>query len=154
MFNFEEIYEDTHIYIKKYKFLDKFMKWIISILDFHSKIHHDSHINKHLKNQILEGLNNFIVQGTFPILLGKLYHSIDYRIFLFWGLLYSTIHIINYSFIEPTVHKDHHKKPNSNYGFDIFDIFVGSKYNWNDIEMHNHYSFNVIFLCMILYSCV
>ncbi len=75
----------------------------------------------------------------------------DPRMFYFWGLLYASCHIINYTYIEPTVHRDHHIDTKTNYGIDIYDILMGTKYDWKDIEDHNHYSINVIVMTVLFY---
>jgi len=66
--------------------------------------------------------------------------------------MYASGHIINYSFIEPSTHRDHHMNEKTNYGLDLYDIIFGSKFNWNDIENYNHVAINtIIFTSLIIY---
>ena len=102
----------------------------------------------------MEGINNIYMQGLTMIIYGTVYNLLDWRIFLFWGLFYASIHMINYSIIMPSVHRDHHKNKYTNHGIDIMDIIMGSKYDWNDLEDHNHYSINMIILTFLFYNFV
>ena len=47
------------------------------------------------------------------------------------------------------MNKDHHKQKNTNYGIDLMDIIIGTKYDWNDLEDYNHYSINAIILTLL-----
>lgn len=126
--------------------------------DFHDKIHHDTSINRTWKNLCIEFGMNIYVEGLYLILLNKLlglriaFHSYTCRfnnaIFLAWGLLYATTHIINYNIITPTCHIQHHLKNNTNYGVDYVDIILGTKYD-ETIENMNHASINI--LCIMIF---
>ena len=83
-----------------------------------------------------------------------LYNMMDWRMFMLWGLFYASFHIINYTFVEPTVHSDHHLNIYSNYGIDIFDILIGTKHNWSDIEDYNHYSINMVLITVLFYFII
>ena len=152
--NLTEMYNNSGIYFKRIPILDSILKRLVWFVDFHRTTHHNSEVNKEIHNQIFEAFNNFVMQGVASVIISKFYSSIDYRLFVFWGLFYASVHIINYSFVEPTVHKDHHTLVTSNYGVDIFDILMGTKYDWNDIENYNHYSINMILLSCIYYCCI
>jgi len=78
----------------------------------------------------------------------------DWRMFMLWGLFYASFHIINYTFVEPTVHSDHHLNIYSNYGIDIFDILMGTKHDWSDIEDYNHYSINMVLISVLFYFII
>jgi len=148
-FNYTEIYDRNSILFKIITPLDFCLRKLFSIFDFHDTIHHDTEINKEYKNMLFEGINNFLIQGFIVVVVGTIYNYLDWRIFVFWGLMYASVHIINYSLIMPLAHKDHHKRKNTNYGIDLMDIIMGTKYDWNDLEDYNHYSINAIILTLL-----
>jgi hypothetical protein len=126
---------------------------VAKICDFHDKIHHDTSINKHVINIIYEFLNNILMQGIGFILIIKLLNMIDTRVIILWAMFYATVHNINYLFIKPTVHRDHHLNKHTNYGIDFYDILLNSKNNWNDIEIYNHAAINLLIItyCIIYF---
>jgi hypothetical protein len=148
----EEEYVKNDNYITRNKYLNKIAIFSCKLLDFHDIIHHDSSINKTTKNIIYEFLLNFLTQGGFGIIIYYITKKLNGYIFLMWGLLYCTIHIINYNIVPSDVHMKHHLDKNTNYGVDIWDILFRTKYNDdpNEIELINHYSFNVIIITVII----
>jgi hypothetical protein len=121
------------------------------VLDFHSTTHHDSAINKQPSNILYEFLNNMLAQGGFFILVVKFVnYFIDFRVILMWMLVYATNHNINYLFLKPSTHRDHHLDGNTNYGIDFADILFDTKYNLDDIEIHNHISINIILVTLLI----
>ena len=121
------------------------------VLDFHSTTHHDSTINKQPTNILYEFLNNLLAQGGFFIIVVKFFnYFIDFRVILMWALAYATNHNINYLFLKPSTHRDHHLDGNTNYGIDIADIIFDTKYDLDDIEMHNHISINIILVTLFI----
>jgi hypothetical protein len=147
--NFVNWFNNSNNILKEYTLTNTIFNYIAKILDFHNNIHHDTDINKKPINIINEFLNNFITQGFFPFLLILILKSIDLRVCFVWGLSYATVHNINYLYLMPKTHIDHHKDSNKNLGIDIWDIIFGTKYDWNDIEDVNHYAINFI-LCSII----
>ena len=140
--------------ITKNKTLNSILSFIVEILDFHDKVHHDSSINKYSHNIINEFIGNFITQAGIFLIFKYLMSKLNYSIIILWGLMYSTIHIINYDIIKNPIHIKHHLDKNTNYGIDIWDIIFNTKYknNNNDIENINHYSINTILLtCIIIF---
>jgi hypothetical protein len=152
--HYTKLYDDYPLIYKNIPSLDSCIRNFTWFLDFHHNTHHNSDINKETNNQLLEGINNFFMQGAIGVMAGSLYNMMDWRMFLFWGIFYASFHIINYTYIEPSVHRDHHIDIYSNYGIDIFDIIMGTKHNWNDIEDYNHYSINMIILTAIIYHII
>ena len=130
------------------KYINGIATFMCKIMDFHSVTHHDTSINKRFKNVLFEFLNNFLVQSVFIVWF--IQNILEFKIVLLWGLLYATLHNINYLFIKPTIHRDHHMKPTTNYGIDITDILFNTKYDWNDIENYNHYSINVVIFTFLM----
>jgi len=132
-------------------YIDYILTKICEFLDFHRVIHHDTSINKKPVNICYEFINNFLTQGGLLVIIVWLYNRfIDNRIILLWALAYATIHNINYLFIKPSVHRDHHIDEHTNYGIDIADILFDTKYNLDDIETHNHVSINLIIITLII----
>ena len=147
--HFTTIYDKIPIITKHIPFLDKIIRKILRIYDFHHDTHHDSTINRKPENLCYEALNNILIQGILFIIVGEIYNYMNKKVFVFWGLLYASFHIINYSIVDASIHTDHHTNIHTNYGIDIYDILMGTKYNWEDIEDYNHYSINVIVLTFL-----
>ena len=149
--HFTSLYNRIPVITKHIPFLDKITRNVLRIYDFHHDTHHDSSINRKTENLCYEALNNIFIQGLLFIIVGETYNYMNKKIFIFWGLLYASFHIINYSIIDSGTHNDHHVNIHTNYGIDIYDILMGTKYNWDDIEEYNHYSINVILLTAVFY---
>jgi hypothetical protein len=145
--------------------------FICDIFDFHSKIHHNPRLNKLWYNRVVEFLENFIMMSLPLTYLAHTYNIglnissntfyLNKTISILWGLIYTTIHNINYVFVNPQTHKEHHMKdlnnayndPDeqvTNYGPDTIDIICDTKYKTNIIEDFNHGTINVIILTTIL----
>jgi hypothetical protein len=145
--NFEKFYNNCDNILTRNKYTNKIIENFFYFLDFHDKTHHDTSINKQMYNIFFEFINNVVTQGVGIILFIKL---IDIRVILLWAFMYSTIHNINYLFISPTTHRDHHLNSHTNYGIDYVDILLNTKYDWNDIETHNHGAFNLLIITYII----
>jgi hypothetical protein len=131
--------------------IDNYILKFCSFLDFHSITHHDTTINKKPVNILYEFFNNVITQGGAVIIFVKLVdYFIDYRVILLWAFMYATTHNINYVYLKPSTHRDHHIDDSTNYGIDIADIIFDTKYNLDDIETHNHVSINLIIITLII----
>lgn len=142
--NFTNWFNNSNNVLKDITITNKIFNFIAKILDFHDDIHHDTDINKKPINIVNEFLTNFITQGVFPFFLIRIIKIIDIRVCFVWGLAYATVHNINYLYLMPKTHNDHHKDKNANLGMDIWDIIFGTKYNWDDIEDVNHYAINFV----------
>ena len=134
---------------------NKYINWLaikaIDFGEFHAKTHHDTDVNKSVKNISLEIINNIVTQGGGLIILKILLGLLDNRVILLWALFYATVHNINYNILHPRTHQEHHINDKTNYGIDIWDIIVGSKYNWDNIETHNHAAINLIVITAGIY---
>lgn len=153
LYNYEELSEKL-INHKTFLTRNKYTKYIIRkiaiFLNFHQDTHHNSDINKELKYQVYEFINNFVMQGLYSFILIFILRRINYSISLIWGLFYATFHIINYNIIKPIVHEEHHKDENVNYGIDIWDILFNTKNN-GEIENFNHSIINLIIILIVFY---
>ena len=131
--------------------IDGYLLQFCRFLDFHSTTHHDTTINKQPENILYEFFNNIITQGGAIIIFVKLVnYFIDFRVIILWALMYATTHNINYVFLKPSTHRDHHIDDNTNFGIDIADIIFDTKYNLDDIETHNHVSINLIVITLLI----
>ena len=177
-YNFTKMYKhSTNSILKKIHnipLLNTIIETILEItIDFHDIIHHDSSINRRPTNVIIEFVQNFLTQGGLLIILNNYLSPtltfttssskfpfkimLNNNILLLWGFFYATVHNINYRFVEPIEHENHHIDPKTNYGIDIVDIILNSKYNTKHnstslitIEDHNHAALNVIIITMII----
>ena len=141
---------DNNISLIENNVVNKCLRTIASVFDFHSIIHHDTSINKQPINMIYEFISNFIGQGVIPYLTIESIKQFDTRACFVWGLTYASVHNINYYYLKPKTHEQHHINPNTNYGLDIFDIIFGTKYDTNEIEDINHMSFNLLLSVVIV----
>lgn len=150
--NFTQVYH-KHKKDNINEHVDSILIKLCTFLDFHRTTHHDTSINKNPINIFNEFINNFLTQGGILIIfVWFCNHCIDMRIILLWALMYASAHNINYMFLKPTVHRDHHLHEDTNYGLDIADIIFDTKYDLNDIEDHNHISINLIIITLIITS--
>ena len=131
------------------------LKQFIELIESHDKIHHNSNVNKQRYNIAKETLVNILIQGIIPFIYTYTFivitSYVDLKIFAFWALLYTTVHIINYSLIYSKTHEDHHVNKYTNYGYDIYDIIFKTKLDPNNIENINHYSINAIIIGILFY---
>lgn len=131
------------------------LKQFIDLIESHDKIHHNSSINKLHCNIAKETSVNILIQGIIPFMYTYIFivitSYIDLKIFAFWALLYTTVHIINYTLIYSKTHEEHHINKHTNYGYDIYDIIFKTKSNTNSIEDINHYSINAIIIGILFY---
>lgn len=150
------------------------MYFISDNFDFHSIIHHNPKLNKIWYNRIIETLQN-LVSITIPVWYAAYKYKFNFSInntqyFLnktipvFWGLLYTTNHNINYFKIQPKVHEEHHiydtskdkayhtsKQLIPNLGWpDTLDFIFNTKYKTNIVENFNHAAYNIIILTVII----
>ena len=146
-----EVYDNFDVITKKSKFLNSIVKVIVYYIDFHRDTHHDTSINKKPVNFITEFILNFLSQGGGHYFLFLLLKYCESKILLIYGFLYCTIHMINYNIKECPQHVTHHINSNQNYGFDIYDIIMGTKKDMSDIEDYNHYAINIIIITLIFY---
>ena len=133
---------------------NKYINWLFEKAlwfgEFHDTTHHNSSINRIPINIFLEFVNNIVTQGGI-LLFFKLFLSlIDNRVIFLWSFFYATVHIINYSIIKPVSHAEHHINNSTNYGIDIWDIIIGSKYDWTHIEAHNHGAINLLCISAVI----
>lgn len=145
---FTDFYNKLDNYITRTTVLNYIIENICIFIDFHDITHHDIEINKTPHNLLYEFILNFVTQGGVLILVVWIARHLNLYVLLLWGLMYASVHIINYSFVKPLTHQYHHVDKYTNYGIDIWDIIFGTKYNNNidDIENINHYSFNIIII--------
>ena len=146
----QELYNNSDSLVKKNKILNWIAIKICKFIDFHPIIHHNTNINKQWKNILYEFINNLFTQGILMVIAIKLLNYLDLRVIILWAFLYATVHNINFFYINPTTHRDHHIDDTTNFGLDTYDIIFDTKYNWDDIENFNHGTINLIILTVIV----
>ena len=149
----------SHNYSFEKEFLQKdspyILKTIAKLIDFHDQTHHDSSKNRSTLNVIIEIIENFVMQ-TLSIFISSITIfgktiMISKPAIVLWGLLYTTIHHINYNTLETSeMHIQHHINSNTNYFPDFLDILFDTKYDMEDIENINSCSINVILLTILI----
>lgn len=145
--NFTDFYKTCDNILTRNKCINSCLNTCVDFLDFHDKIHHDTGINKQILNIFYEFLNNVYMQGLGVVLIIKF---IDIRVLILWAFMYATVHNINYLYFKPTTHKDHHLDHRTNYGLDFVDIILNTKYDYNDVEVHNHAGINLILIAYVI----
>lgn len=145
--NFTDFYKKCDNILTRNKYINYCLTAGVDFLDFHDKIHHDTGINKQILNICYEFLNNVYMQGLGVVIIIKF---IDIRVLLLWAFMYASVHNINYLYLKPTTHKDHHLDNHTNYGLDFVDILLNTKYDYNDIELHNHAGINLILIAYVI----
>ena len=146
-----DYYINSNNIFKHIPIIKKLVEYSAKIFDFHHTTHHDTEINKKSINIFYEFLNNFFAQGLAVYLFIKISKTLDETVCIIWGLLYATVHNINYLISPPSTHIYHHVNDKTNFGIDIYDIVFGTKSDWDDIENINHYSWNLIILTLVIY---
>lgn len=122
-------------------------------------IHLYHHDHDNIFSYILEIILEFIWIISF--IIGKLsiktffniqFNFLNSYLIIFFYLIYTTVHNINYSiFHVNNIHEYHHKDQKKNMGPDICDIIFNTKYdNENNIENMNHYIPNILFSLLIV----
>lgn len=157
--SFSKLYDDLEINLPSY--IDNIIRNINTyILDFHDTIHHNSDLNDNWYNILIEAIENILMEGGFIIIISILLElqlnirkhtfTFNHTLIIFWGILYTSVHLINYKWITPNPHNDHHKNVHTNYGIDTLDILFNTKYDMNDIELFNHGTINLIIIFVLL----
>ena len=149
----------SHTYSFEKEFLDEnshhILKTIAKLIDFHDQTHHDSSKNRSTLNVIIEIIENFVMQ-TLSIFISSITIfgktiMISKPAIVLWGLLYTTIHHINYNTLETSeMHIQHHINSNTNYFPDFLDILFDTKYDMENIEDINSCSINIILLTILI----
>ena len=146
-----EIFSKFDISVSENEYVKNISGILLDIYDFHDKIHHDTEINRRPINIFYEFAMNVYTQGVCLIVLVETIRLLDYKVIILWSFLYATVHNINYMYLQPSTHRDHHIDSFTNYGIDTLDIFFETKYDINDIEDFNHAAINLLIItCVIL----
>lgn len=156
IFNATKFYESQNNYFTRNKYIDFFARIFCYFFDFHENIHHDSSINKKLVYVLIEFIMNFITQGGYIFISYYSLKFVNLKIAFLWGMLYSTIHLINYEFVKPETHILHHKNKLTNLGLDIWDVLFNTKYEYDNYKAENinHAFINVGLLSWFLTKCL
>ena len=119
-------------------------------IDFHANIHHDTSINKQPSHIIVEAIQNFLTEGCLLVMANNYFMpifmfrkaslrlTVNNTVIMLWALFYATVHNINYNITHPLEHKNHHLDDKTNYGIDIIDIILDTKYNTTNTPSHTN----------------
>jgi hypothetical protein len=157
--DFEKLYKESDNcitnFLKQDVNLNPGILFITRQLDFHSKIHHDSSVNKQPLNIFIECFQNILSQGCLMTIssiniLGFTFNY-DKTAILFWSLIYITVHNINYNYVNRQLHMNHHINEKTNYSM-IFqlDNMFNTNYDETMIENNNYYIINIIVITFII----
>ena len=124
------------------------------LTDFHDITHHNTDINKQWGNLAMEFVLNFYVQAGAFLLLFYAIRQMNLYVITLWGLMYATIHNINYVLYPSNTHILHHIDKKTNYGIDIWDILFHTKYDGDSstpqLENINHYAINTALVTLLI----
>ena len=136
------------------------ISWFIYHCDFHCLIHHDSSVNKTLYNRLIEVYQNLLSEG---LIVAYLVYKLDPSVsiggitlrphiptIIFWALIYTSVHNINYDLLHPKEHVNHHLYPSTNYGIDLLDILCETKHETDSIEIMHHGLPNLVISAMAI----
>ena len=145
---------DNSNYITKNEYVKTGLMTFCKMLDFHDQTHHDTDINKKWENIAIEFAMNFYVQAGAFIIIIYIARQLNMYVITLWGLMYATIHNINYDIAPSATHILHHKDKETNYGIDIWDVVFKTKYGGDDsvstLEDINHYAINTALITAII----
>ena len=144
-------------------FVHRLFHSLPSIINFHTNLHHNKLFNstkiKKILNLFLELFTNVLFFVIFYYVQKILFNHnyIPEIVIFYYGFIYTTVHIINYSIIHTSpAHTLHHTTSEQlytkccNYGPDLVDHIFNTNYN-NEIENYNHIIPNTILSFLITY---
>jgi len=141
-------------------FIHIFFHNLPDIFNVHINYHHDVESNKNIINRYI----NLFIEVVINIMLFVIFYfiqnilNIDFVpniMIVYYGILYVSIHIINYSVLHlAKSHIIHHQttgeKKTCNYGPDFADHLFGTNYDDN-FENYNHIIPNILMAFLITY---
>lgn len=140
--------------------LESWLRWFVYHCDFHDKVHHDSDVNKQPYNVMVEVYQNLLSEGLIAaalcywlrpsIKLGDRTIAPHIPTMVFWALLYTSAHNINYVIMPPQEHINHHLFPHTNFGIDLMDILLDTKHEPEGYEIMHHAVPNIIIITALI----
>lgn len=124
---------------------------LVLIFDFHHNIHHDQKESSKTIYIVIEAIQNVFFQAGIVMLVNMYIFNnvLNNSIVMLWGMVYVSMHLINFTFYDERNHKIHHEDSNVNYEPFIFDIIFGTIPKKEiRIESFWHVSFNIV-LCTL-----
>jgi hypothetical protein len=143
-FSFHDNYNATPNVFREIGWLQKPIRAAIWFFDYHHIYHHDSDVNKKPLYVAAEFVNNLWMEGLEIVAFLLLAKFIPLESILVWAFVYATVHHINYVLKPCIQHIRHHRRPRTNYGYDIYDILFGSKYDMGSFENYNDTAINLV----------
>ena len=148
--SFTTLYKGNKNYITENKILNTCVTEVCRFLDFHDETHHNTEINKTWYNILFEFVNNVVMQGGLLVALIYFGKQLSISSIILWSFFYATVHNINYLFVKPQTHKNHHTDKHTSYGLDIYDVLFNTKYDPEELEIYNHASVNLFLITVII----
>jgi len=112
---------------------------------------HNGHHTKEKKDTFINIISEVFIElfstGGFLLLFDIPYFSKS--LIIYYPLLYTTIHFINYRFYKE-YHAEHHKNTSVNYGPSIMDHLLGTNYD-DSFENMNDHIVNCIVIFVVLF---
>lgn len=119
--------------------------------------HHDPENSHTTWGLFIETFTNLIGSGGLSLIL----YNISFEMFtgfkilnnytiLYFSLLYTTFHMINYHYLNVKTHKDHHEDISYNFGPDVIDVMFQTKKDHEEYEDMNHAIVNNIGILLIV----
>ena len=116
--------------------------------------HHDHHdVNGTLFEIIMEFTGTMMPIVIYYCVLNykKFNDYFNPYVYLFFALFYSTVHIINYTYLKcNNMHMQHHKNIDGNYFPDICDLIFDTKHDPSDVENTDHWLLNILFVTLFV----
>lgn len=105
------------------------------------KVHHTEQHNKKWWARILEWFVNFLQIGGIMLIPINIYFEklfktklLNNYVILYYSIVYTTHHMINYHYMEIDTHARHHRDESTNYGPDYMDVLMGTKQDNSTFE--------------------
>jgi hypothetical protein len=144
-------------------FIHKLLHYLPNMLNLHLNNHHGSNKN----NDLLYNFLNLSIELFTNIMFFVIFYYIQKIlqinfipeiIIFYYGFIYVSIHIINYSIFHASkIHVLHHETTNKiqknktcNYGPDLVDHIFKTNYN-NKVENYNHILPNILMAFLLTY---
>ena len=129
-----------------------------SYLNFHNNIHHDHTKSDQWVFFWIEAMQNIHFQaiGLIVINLIALNRVLNNSVIALWGLVYTTMHLINFPIFTSETHEQHHVDRYTNYGPHVFDIVFDTAspvtntiHNINN-DTYNNGAINVVAVTVLI----
>lgn len=119
--------------------------------------HHNPEHSQTTWGILIETYTNVVGSGgltliPYNILMKALtgFEPLNNYVLLYFSLLYSTFHMINYHYLKVKTHSDHHADIGCNFGPDVMDVVFQTKKDGEEYEDMNHAVVNNIGMLIVV----